>query len=80
MAAIAHGYHPEISRESVDKDENGLPDPETLLGKAIIYAAGYPVEFESCEVAYVSPSHQDLQEMKPTTQVIILKGVTEQTD
>jgi len=76
MAAIAQGYHPEISMESVDKDGNGLPDGDTLLGKAIIYAAGYPVEFESCKVVYVSPSHQDLQQMKPTTQVIILKGET----
>ena len=76
MARIAHIYHPEITEESVDKDGNGLPDENTLLGKLIYYACGLPVKFESFKVVYTSPSHQYVVrgEAKPTTQVIIVKG------
>lgn len=76
MAKIAHIYHPEITEENVDKDGNGLPDKETLLGKLIYYACGLPVRFEKIKVVYTSPSHQYVirGEPKPTTQIIIVKG------
>ncbi|MGP3666890.1 MAG: STT3 domain-containing protein [Candidatus Bathyarchaeota archaeon] len=77
MARIANKVHPEISIENVDKDENGLPDWDTLLGKLILYACGINVIFEKFEVVYVSPSHQYVisNEPKITTQVIIVKGI-----
>ncbi|MFQ5761992.1 MAG: STT3 domain-containing protein, partial [Candidatus Bathyarchaeia archaeon] len=33
MADIAQGYHPEISRESVDVNGDQVPDADTLMGK-----------------------------------------------
>ncbi|RLI04719.1 hypothetical protein DRO26_04035 [Candidatus Bathyarchaeota archaeon] len=78
MARIAHAYYPWISPTTVDKDKNGLPDENTLLGKLILYACGIPVKFENCKVVYVSPSHDYVVygEQKITTQVIIVKGTS----
>ncbi len=78
MARIAHGYHPEISEETVDRDKNGLPDENTLLGKIILYACGFPVNFEAGKIVYVSPSHEYVVkgEQKITTQIIIVKGIS----
>ena len=76
MARIANKVHPEISIESVDKDANGLPDWDTLLGKLILYACGRNVTLTKFNIIYVSPSHQYVvnNEPKITTQVIIVKG------
>lgn len=78
MAQIAEGVHPEINVQTVDKDENGLPDPETLLGKLILYSIGFidAEGFQGWDVVYVSPSHSYAIDNldQPSTQVIILKG------
>ena len=74
MADIANGFFPEISRSTVDKDGNGLPDTETLMGKAIEFAVGRNVDFTSSEVAFVSSSHELLGTDRPSTQVIIIKA------
>ncbi len=78
MARIAEGFHPEINIQTVDKDDNGIPDPETLMGGLILYSIGYvePEYFQSWDIVYVSPSHSYVIDNldKPSTQVIILKG------
>lgn len=76
IAQIAHEYHPEISIETADKNQDSYPDADTLLGKAILFAIGAPWTGTNSEVAFVSSSHNMLDtENNITTQVIILKGI-----
>ena len=75
MARAAHEIKPEITLNSVDKNGDGFPDAETLLGKAIFYAIGLITEenFKHFQIVYVSPSHEKLKEAELITQIIILK-------
>ncbi|MEM3737168.1 MAG: STT3 domain-containing protein [Candidatus Bathyarchaeia archaeon] len=73
IAQIAQQYYPEISIENADSNQDGYPDSNTLLGKAILYAIGEPWDGLDSEVVFVSSSHNFLGTNKVTTQVIILK-------
>ncbi|MFH1328324.1 MAG: STT3 domain-containing protein [Candidatus Bathyarchaeota archaeon] len=76
MADIAQDTHPEISRVNVDKNQDNLPDEDTLLGKMIRFSVGMPVTLTDSEIVFVSSSHQYIYAAEPkfTAQVIILKA------
>ncbi|RLI25844.1 MAG: hypothetical protein DRO52_03475, partial [Candidatus Hecatellales archaeon] len=75
MARAASQLKPGFTMENLDKNGDGIPDEDTLLGKIIFYAMGVADEevFERFEIAYVSPSHGEVPEASETAQIIILK-------